>query len=130
MSQYHAAVWIDHAEARVFQFDVDHVEKTIVHPDQPHKKLHHKAGAVGSGNTAEDRHFYQSVVEALEGAHEILILGPGQAKLQLVKYVHKFQPKLEEFIVGVESSDHPTDGQIVAYARKYFKKADMMLSQM
>jgi len=30
-------------------------------------------------------------------------------------------------VVGVESIDHPTDGQLVAYARKYFVAKDKML---
>ena len=29
--------------------------------------------------------------------------------------------------MGVESVDHPTDGQLVAYARKYFVAKDRML---
>jgi hypothetical protein len=29
----------------------------------------------------------------------------------------------------VETVDHPSDGQLVAFARKYFKAADRMLPQ-
>jgi hypothetical protein len=29
-------------------------------------------------------------------------------------------------IVGVETVDHPTDRQIIAYASKYFAKSDRM----
>jgi hypothetical protein len=32
-------------------------------------------------------------------------------------------------IVGVETVDHPSDGQLVAYARRYFKAEDRMLPQ-
>jgi hypothetical protein len=32
-------------------------------------------------------------------------------------------------ILGVESADHPSDGQIVAHARKYFEVRDHMLDQ-
>jgi hypothetical protein len=31
-----------------------------------------------------------------------------------------------KIILGVETVDHPTDKQLVAYARKYFKSADLM----
>jgi hypothetical protein len=30
-------------------------------------------------------------------------------------------------VVGVESLDHPTDEELVAYGREYFKAADRML---
>jgi hypothetical protein len=33
---------------------------------------------------------------------------------------------LEPKIVGVETVDHPTDGQLVAHARRYFHAADRM----
>jgi hypothetical protein len=32
-------------------------------------------------------------------------------------------------IVGVETVDHPSDGQLVAHARHYFKADDRMLAQ-
>jgi hypothetical protein len=31
---------------------------------------------------------------------------------------------LEPRIVGIETVDHPTDGQLVAYAKKYFGMTD------
>ena len=33
-----------------------------------------------------------------------------------------------EKVVGVETVDHPSDGQLVAYARKYFVAKDRMLT--
>jgi hypothetical protein len=34
-----------------------------------------------------------------------------------------------KIIVGVETVDHPSDGQLVAYARRCFKAEDRMLPQ-
>jgi hypothetical protein len=34
-----------------------------------------------------------------------------------------------KIIVGVETVDHPSDGQLVAHARHYFKAEDRMLPQ-
>jgi hypothetical protein len=34
-----------------------------------------------------------------------------------------------EIIAGVETVDHPSDGQLVAFARHYFKAEDRMLPQ-
>ncbi len=50
MSHYHAVVWIDHREARVFHFSPTEIDKLILHPDHPTKHLHHKAGSIGSGH--------------------------------------------------------------------------------
>jgi hypothetical protein len=32
-------------------------------------------------------------------------------------------------IEGVDSADHPSDRELVAYARRYLKSADLMRSQ-
>jgi hypothetical protein len=34
-----------------------------------------------------------------------------------------------KIITGVETVDHPSDGQLVAFARHYFKTEDRMLPQ-
>ena len=127
MSHYHAVVWLDHSEAHVMHISPDDVEKSVVHPAHPHKKLHSKSGAVGAGKAAEDHTYYHAVVEALKGAEEILVVGPAQAKLQLIKHMHAHDQGIAAKVVGVESIDHPTDGQLVAYARKYFVAKDKML---
>ncbi|HEU0187939.1 MAG TPA: translational machinery protein [Gallionellaceae bacterium] len=134
MSHYHAVVWIDHAEAHVMHISPDDVESSVVRPKNPHQKLHHKrgmdnGGAVGSGRTPEDRDFYHDVVGALKGAQEILIVGPANAKLNLVKHIHSHDAGMSNRVIGVESVDHPTDAQLVVYARKYFTAADRMRPQ-
>ena len=85
-----------------------------------------KGGAVGDGRAPEDQNFYHEVVEALKGAQEILIVGPASAKLNLVKHIHRHDQQMVDKVVGVESADHPSDAQLVVYARKYFVAADRM----
>lgn len=131
MSHYHAVVWIDHREAHVMHISPDDVEACIVRPAKPHQKLHNKrgadkGGAVGTGRAPEDDHFYHEVVEALKGANEILIVGPASAKLYLIKHIHSHDHQLSDKVIGVETVDHPTDAQLVSYARKYFNAADRM----
>ena len=123
----HAAVWIDHNEAHVFFVDPEHVRESIVHSPHPHQHLHHKANTIGSGKAQEDEHFYHSVAESLRDAHEILITGPGQAKLALFKHLQRHDPAVAEHVLGIESADHPTDGQLIAHARHYFKAKDRLL---
>ncbi|MEY2860745.1 MAG: hypothetical protein RL392_1203 [Pseudomonadota bacterium] len=88
MSHYHAVVWLDHSEAHVMHITPDDVEKSVVHPANPHKKLHSKSGTIGSGKAAEDHAYFHAIMETLQGAQQILVVGPAQAKLQLVKYIH------------------------------------------
>lgn len=129
MSHYHAVVWLDHSEAHVMHISPDDVEKSVIHPTHPHQKLHARSGSVGAGRKAEDHAYYHAVATALAGAREILIVGPAQAKLQLVKHIHAHDQALVDCIVGVETVDHPTDGQLVAHARRYFRAKDQMLGQ-
>ncbi len=126
MSHFHALVWIDHTEAHVMHIALDDVEKSLIQPAKPHHKLHSRYGTLGDGRAPEDQAYYHQVAEALAGAGEILIVGPAQAKLQLIKHLHAHDPKLAACVVGVETVDHPSDGQLVAYARKYFHAKDQM----
>jgi hypothetical protein len=47
---YHAAIWIDHREARVFHFTPTDAETLVLHPDNPTRHIHHKANTIGSGH--------------------------------------------------------------------------------
>ena len=126
MSHYHAVVWIDHREAKVFHFNPTDVEKLVLHPDNPTKHLHHKAGSVGSGHAEADQSFLHAVAESIADAGAVLITGPADTKHELVKHIDKHDPKLTKIIAGVETIDHPSDGQLVAHARHYLTAADRM----
>lgn len=118
----HVAVFIDHHEAKVFHVTPEAFEEKHLH--SPHASLHQKHR--DKTHPAEVSHFFDDVVKSVAGAAEILVLGPGSAKLELVKHIHKHHAALVDNIVGVESADHPTDRQIVAHARATFLKVDRM----
>ena len=125
-SHYHAIVWIDHHEARVFHFNVSEVDRLVLHPQHPTRHIHHKANSIGSGHAAEDQDFLQRVAETIADAGAVLITGPANAKTELVKHIERHAPALRAKIVGVETIDHPTDGELVAHARRYFKADHQM----
>lgn len=129
VSHYHVVVWLDHTQARVFSINPTEVDATrlLAHPD--HRQVHHKAGSLGSGKADEDSEFFREITAAINTAGEILIVGPGIAKLELIRYLQRHNPASEGKVVGVETVDHPTDHQIVAYARRYFRAADRMRPQ-
>jgi stalled ribosome rescue protein Dom34 len=126
MSHFHAVVWLDHAEAHVMHFSRHDVEKQLILPATPHQQLHVKSGTLGDGRALEDQKYYHDIAQALEGASEVLVVGPANAKLQFIKHIHAHDKELVDKIIGVETVDHPTDGQVVAYARKYFVAKDQM----
>jgi stalled ribosome rescue protein Dom34 len=121
----HAAVWLDHNEAKIYHLvGSDFDEKTVHGPPKHH--LHHSARKGGNESHAV-KEYFDAVVAALGDAQEILVAGPGPAKLELVRHLHRNAPKIEERIVGVESAGHPSDGQFVDHLRRYFKAKDRML---
>src|SRR6202021_550949 len=105
---FHAVVWIDHHEARVFHFSPTDIERLVLHPDHPTRHIHHKANEIGSGNAAADHDFLHAIVESIADAGEVLLTGPGAAKTELFKHIHHHDPELMSLIVGVETVDHPS----------------------
>ena len=119
------AVWIDHHDARVFHVGASVLDEASV--AAPLHNIHnkHPRGPEGAHPHPDDlKRYLHDVVQALRGAEEILIVGPSTAKLELHRYMHKHDHLLEDKIIGVETVDHPTDGQLVAYAKTYFKRLE------
>jgi stalled ribosome rescue protein Dom34 len=123
---YHAAIWIDHREARVFHFSATDVETLVLQPDNPTRHIHHKANSIGSGHASTSPDYLRAIAESVSDAGSVLITGPGNAKTELVEFIRLHDSKLAKVIAGVETVDHPTDAQLVAYARKYLKAADRL----
>jgi stalled ribosome rescue protein Dom34 len=126
---YHAVIWIDHREARIFHLSTTDVDRLVLHPDHPTKHIHHKANSIGSGHAQEDQNYFQAVMEAISGSGAVLVTGPANAKTELIKHIHQRGPQIMKKVVGIETVDHPSDAQLVAYARKYFEASDRMQPQ-
>jgi hypothetical protein len=56
----------------------------------------------------------------------VLVLGPARMHEEFKEWAAKHQPAVAKTIIGSEKADHPTDGQVVALARRYFHKFDNM----
>lgn len=126
MTHSHAIVWMDSKEAHVFRFNADDVERENIKAHSPFRKVHHKAGVIGAGHAAVDVSFLDHIVDALRGTQEWLLVGPAQAKQELVRHLDKHLPHVRKALVGVEAMDHPTDGELLAYARRSFKAIDRL----
>lgn len=118
----HATIWIDHKEAKVFHLsEADFDEKTLHAP-----KAHFRSSGGKSEKHSDPamETFFGEVAKSVADAAEVLVVGPGPAKLEFIRHVHKHAKALEPKIVGVETVDHPTDRQVVAYARDYYRAHD------
>ena len=129
VEHFHAVVWIDHHEARVFHFGEDDVVRERIHPQHPVRHIHHKANSRGSGHSPEDQDFFHSVAQAIGTAGAILVGGPANAKREFVKHLERHAPELALRIAAVEPLDHLTDGELLAHARQFFGAFDRMAPQ-
>jgi len=122
MSFNHAVIWIDHEEAHVIQFNPEQSASETIRTHSRHQ--HGKRGTVTGARVALDQSFLHEVIAAVADVKEILIVGPGSAKLELVKHATRHDAKVADRIVGVETVDHPSDGQLLAHAKKTFARVD------
>lgn len=115
------AIWIDHDEARTFHVTEDSFEELTVPSVTHHIHRHPKDQETKIRNHPQDElRFFAAVVHALEGAEEILVMGPSVTKLHLLRYAQQHAPAFASHVVGLETADHPTDRQLVAHIRHYF----------
>jgi hypothetical protein len=126
MNTKHVAVWIDHSEANIFHVSADSFETTSVGSPSHHVHRHPIGSEEKKSHPADAKRFFELVARALDGAEEILIVGPATAKLEFIRHLHKHEHALEQKVVGVETVDHPTSGQLAAYIRHYFHAVDRM----
>lgn len=138
MPAFHAIVWLDRSEAHVILFDREHIAAQKIK-----SRSHHKAtgghtgshqgsgrGDSASGHSSGDESYHHSIAETLKGVHEILITGPAQAKDEFKTHCARHDKDIDKAIVGVITSDHPSDGQLAAMAKQYFLKYDQMNRQL
>lgn len=119
MTLFHAVVWIDHQKAQVLQFDAEHVQAQKIRTHTHHTAQH--------GSAVRTEHeFFGEVCGALDGIAEVLVTGPRKGIEDFRHYAEKHRPEAAKRIVGYEVVDHPSDAQLVAFARKYFVKYDRM----
>ena len=117
MSTFHAVVWLDHQEAHLAFFDRDHVASQRIH-----SKSHHKH----QGKTRDMNAFFADIAKAVKECREVLLTGPGLTRQQFKEWSAQHATALSKVVVDCITSDHPTDAQLVAMARQYFKKFDAM----
>ena len=124
MAHVHGCVWIDHREARIFGVSADGADEIVLHDLSAPAHIHRKADHVHLGKAEPDTKFLAEVADRLAGFRGIIIVGPGTARTELAGYLAENRPLVAKRVWGIAPADHPTDGQLVALARKYFRAAD------
>ena len=125
----HAVIWIDHKEARIFHVAPESTADTTVLSPQHHMHRHPKGYPDAKEHPEDALHFFIEVARVLAGVDSVLIVGPASAKFEFFKYLSEHDHRLAAKVVGIETADHPTDGQIVARARTYFAAADAVATR-
>ncbi len=114
MTTFHAVVWMDHTEAHVLMFDKEHVEAQRIKARSHHTPKHGHVGA--------DKDFFKQIADALTGVAEVLLTGPANAKIEFRDFCKHNAHAIDKAVVEVLTTDHPSDAQVVAMARQYFKR--------
>ena len=120
-------VWLDHVNAHIVHIQGEEHQTSAVQATDPHPHIHYKQGSLGAGKMPDDKHYLEDIIDAIKQAKEVLIVGPGSAKMELIKALHTRHAELSDRIVGVETVNHPTDSELLDYARQYFRTHPQLL---
>jgi hypothetical protein len=130
-------IWIDHRKAVIVSTSADLVTaRTLESMVGPHSRYSGRAGSptpegpqdAGGEKKYEERYgqlldrYYDEVISQLGQPKALLILGPGEAKLQLKERLRRSKA-LSGCIVGIETTDKLTDAQIVAKVKEHYRIA-------
>jgi stalled ribosome rescue protein Dom34 len=119
MSFFHAVVWIDHHNALIQQFDAEHVRADKFHEHRRYTRQH--------GSSVRSEHeFFAEVCDALMDVKEVVVTGSHTAQADFWHDMEEHRPALSAQVVGWETVDHQTDGQLVALAKQFFARYDRM----
>ena len=119
MSMAHAVLWLDHHHAHLQQFDHTQVQFSAI-KDHPVETARHQS------DVRTEHEYFGAVCDAIGGSMTVLVAGSGRALDDFKHYVGKHRPELVPSIAGWETVDHPSDGELVAMAKKFFIAHDRM----
>lgn len=128
MTHFHIVVWIDHRVAQIYELGREGTDREFVKSNGPHH-IHHKAGSVGSGHERDKPAFFRDIAAHLAGAGAILIVGPAETKSELKAFLDAQAPAIAAKVIGIEPLEAESEGEIIAFAHKFFVRSDRMTPQ-
>ena len=117
----HYLVWIDHREAKIFAIGLDDADDHTIVDKGPVHHVHRKPDHVERARSLAERTFLADIATALQPAKGIMIAGPAEARTELGDFLKDSFPEIAKHVWINEAMDHPTDPQLIARARSYFK---------
>ena len=113
-------VLLDRENARIFHL-TEPATKESFHFERPDHHTHRK-----THEDMESPKFYEEVAEHLKGSGPLLLLGHGVGKGHFKTYLEMRHPTLAKQVIGCETVDAPTDGQVLAMAVKFFPRGETL----
>lgn len=110
-------VWIDREHASLVSLRDNDISVASFRQSEPDHHTHR----VQDTERKEPRKLFQRAVELLKNASRILIVGPGVTKFHFRTYLVEHHPAQARKVVGCETLDHPSEGQLKDYAKKHFR---------
>lgn len=122
MALERAVLWLDHHQGQVLQFNKEQVIAQKLR-DHPHDTgQHHSA-------VRTEHEFFSSVCDALSGIGAVLVTASRTVQADFRHYVSKHRPGVSAQLVGWETVDRPTEGELIAMAKKFFNQQDQLLGE-
>lgn len=116
-------VWLETDMAKIFDLE----------PGEPDPGLLHRHLVVHYSGLVEDpardcSRFFQRITKNIQGAGEILLVGPGPRKRHFHNYLSSNHAPLAGAVVGVEDSGDLSDKELLAFSRRFFHRLDALQS--
>lgn len=115
-----SVIWIDREHARIFHFSEENMERKRIRGGH---KEHHSHRRDNLDHEREEKSLFAEAKDELSASDRVLIVGPSMAKHHFQTFLVEHYPVIAKKIVGLETVDHPSDGQIAAMAKTYFDRA-------
>jgi hypothetical protein len=119
MLPYNAVVLIDYHSAKIMQFGSEHAHGTKVN-----EHLH--LNGPRERNDRSRHEFFGKVCDALEGIAQVLVVGANSSLSEFRCYVRGHRPQAAVQLVAYQVVDHPSDNELVDFARTWFSDHRLM----
>jgi stalled ribosome rescue protein Dom34 len=125
---FHAVVWIDHHGAHILSFGEGAPSRKLFRNQGP-ERIHHQVGSIGNGHEHNSSAYFAAIAQALSDFHEILVVGPAQARTEFIAYLKSHQLDVAKKILDVAPMDRASGAEIIARGRRLFARAERMTKQ-
>jgi len=130
-------IWLDSQEADFIELQ-DGELMGIHHLSSELSSSHAKGGAPAGGRRGgtmtgisektlrnrrhnEELRYFEEIIDKVDGADEVVIFGPGEAKDHLVNAIKADHSHFNAYLMAVLNADKMTENQKVAYVKSFFE---------